>query len=62
MGYEDPEEAPMSRTNRTQRDFSRLPEPVRLEDTVASVPDEPGVEPTVHPDPETAFLLRYGAP
>ena len=52
----------MSEAHPTRRDFSRLPEPVRLEDTVTSVPDEPGVDPTVHPDPETAFLLRYGMP
>ena len=42
------------------RDFTRLPEPVRLEDTVAGVPSGPSVDRVVG-DPEQDFVLRHGA-
>lgn len=43
-------------------DFSRLPEPIRLEDTVAEVDTRPVPDPNGGTEPETLFLLRYAGP
>lgn len=38
--------------------YRKLPEPVRLEDTVTSRDPEPPPDPTMGRDPDTDFLLR----
>ena len=43
-------------------DFRHLPEPVRLEDTVVEVDTRPVPDPDGGIQPETLFLIRYGAP
>jgi hypothetical protein len=43
-------------------DFRHLPEPVRLEDTVTEVDVRPVPDPDGGIQPDTLFLLRYGAP
>jgi len=42
-------------------DFRHLPEPVRLEDTVAELDARPVPDPDNGLDPDSLFLLRYGA-
>jgi hypothetical protein len=42
-------------------DYRHLPEPVRLEDTVAEQEVRPVPDPDGGKDPEQIFLLRYGA-
>ncbi|MCX6396157.1 MAG: hypothetical protein NTV23_06700 [Propionibacteriales bacterium] len=39
-------------------DYTRLPAPVRLEDTVAEVETRPVPDPEGGTNPETAFLIR----
>lgn len=39
--------------------FTHLPEPVRLQDTIATHPAAPTPDPTGNRDPDRAFLLRY---
>ncbi|GAA3517497.1 hypothetical protein GCM10022234_11100 [Aeromicrobium panaciterrae] len=41
--------------------FKKLPEPVKLEDTVTSQDMEPVPDPEGGIDTDRAFLLRYGA-
>jgi hypothetical protein len=38
--------------------YARLPEPVRLEDTIAEVDVRPVPDPEGGTDPETAFVIR----
>ena len=45
----------------TKPDYTRLPEPVRLEDTVAEHETRPVPDPDGGKDPDQLFLLRYGA-
>ena len=40
--------------------FRRLPEPVRLEDTVAEVDVRPVPDPEGGPNPDRDFQIRYG--
>jgi hypothetical protein len=40
-------------------DYRHLPEPVRLEDTVASVDARPVPDPDGGVDAQTLFMLRY---
>lgn len=42
-------------------DYRHLPEPVRLEDTVAEQDTRPVPDPDGGLDPDQIFLLRYGA-
>lgn len=46
----------------TREDYRHLPEPVRLEDTVAEVDVRPVPDPDNGIDPDSLFLLRNGAP
>lgn len=41
--------------------FRRLPEPVRLEDTVTTQDTREAPDPTLGRDADTEWLLRYGA-
>ena len=41
-------------------DYTHLPEPVRLEDTVAEVDTRPVPDPDGGIDPENLFAVRYG--
>ena len=41
-------------------DFRHLPEPVRLEDTVAELDARPVPDPEGGIDPESRFAVRYG--
>ncbi len=47
------------RTQPGQPRFERLPEPVRLEDTVASQDTSPPPDPEAGRDTDRDFLLRY---
>lgn len=40
-------------------DFRHLPEPVRLEDTIAQVASTPPPDPQMGRDTETEFVLRH---
>jgi hypothetical protein len=40
-------------------DYTRLPEPVRLEDTVAELDTRPVPDPEGGIDPNSLFVLRY---
>ena len=42
-------------------DYRHLPDPVRLEDTIAEQDTRPVPDPDGGKDPEQIFLLRYGA-
>jgi hypothetical protein len=42
-----------------RRRYGRLPDPVRLEDTVAAVEAEPVPDPEAGRDTDRDFLLRY---
>jgi hypothetical protein len=44
-----------------QPDFTKLPDPIALEDTVAEVDTRPVPDPDAGGDPEQRFTLRYGA-
>ncbi len=46
-------------TETTQKRFATLPEPVRLEDTVASQDADPAPDPEMGRDTNRDFLLRY---
>ncbi|MEJ7636315.1 hypothetical protein [Aeromicrobium sp.] len=47
---------------RTQRDrFSKLPERIRLEDTVTTSDTDPVPDPEGGRDTDRDFLIRYGA-
>ncbi|WP_183407116.1 hypothetical protein [Nocardioides marmorisolisilvae] len=46
---------------RTRPDYRHLPEPVRLEDTIAEQETRPVPDPDGDINPDTAFLIRYGA-
>ena len=48
--------------DRPTPDYRSLPEPVRLEDTIAEHETRPVPDPNGNLDPELIFLLRYGAP
>ena len=41
--------------------FAKLPEPIRLEDTITSQDVEPVPDPEAGTDSDRAFLIRYGA-
>lgn len=43
------------------QDFRTLPEPVRLEDTVATQDTREAPDPTMGRDADTEWLLKYGA-
>jgi hypothetical protein len=43
----------------TDGPYRRLPEPIRVEDTVAIHDADPPPDPTGGRDPETDFMLRY---
>ena len=43
------------------RRFKKLPEPVKLEDTIASQDVEPVPDPEGGLDTDRQFLIRYGA-
>jgi hypothetical protein len=47
------------RTHTEQRDYRKLPERVRLEDTIATQDDAPPPDPEGGRDPERDFMLRY---
>ena len=51
-----PESSPTGRP-----DYRHLPEPVRLEDTVAEHETRPVPDPDGGKDPEQIFFLRYAA-
>ncbi|GAA2419141.1 hypothetical protein [Nonomuraea africana] len=42
--------------------FTHLPEPVRLEDTIATPPAAPPPDPNGDRDPNHEFVLRYASP
>lgn len=42
-------------------DYSHLPEPIRLEDTIAEVDVRPVPDPESGQNPEQAFTLRYAS-
>lgn len=42
-------------------DYSHLPEPIALEDTITTQETTDAPDPTMGRDTETEFLLRYGA-
>jgi hypothetical protein len=42
-----------------RRDYRRLPDPVRLEDTIATQDAGPPPDPEGGQDPERDFMLRY---
>ncbi len=42
-------------------DYTHLPDPVRVEDTIAEQDIRPVPDPDGGTDPEHLFLLRYGA-
>lgn len=42
-------------------DYRRLPEPVDLDDTIATHETDPPPDPEGGRDPERDFMLRYGA-
>jgi hypothetical protein len=42
-------------------DYRRLPEPVDLDDTIATHETDPPPDPAGGRDPERDFMLRYGA-
>jgi hypothetical protein len=44
----------------TREDYRHLPEPIRLEDTVAEVDMRPVPDPDGGINPETIFAVRYG--
>jgi hypothetical protein len=44
------------------RDFRHLPEPVDLDDTIATHETDPPPDPEGGRDTERDFMLRYGAP
>lgn len=44
----------------TREDYQHLPEPVRLEDTIAEVDTRPVPDPDGGINPETIFAVRYG--
>jgi hypothetical protein len=44
-----------------RRDYRRLPEPVDLDETIATHETDPPPDPEGGRDPERDFMLRYGA-
>jgi hypothetical protein len=44
-----------------QPDYSRLPDPVALGDTIATQNSDPPPDPTMGRDTETEFMLRHAA-
>jgi len=44
----------------TREDYRQLPEPIRLEETVAEVDTRPVPDPDGGIDPESLFAVRYG--
>jgi hypothetical protein len=47
------------RTHNEQRDYRKLPEPVRLENTIATQDAAPPHDPDGDRNPERDFMLRY---
>lgn len=51
----------MAEQARDVPDYRHLPAPVRLEDTISEQEVRPVPDPEGNVDPESIFLLRYGA-
>lgn len=52
---------PRSDEQHEVHDFRKLPEPVRIEDTVTAQDAREAPDPTMGRDADTEWLLRYGA-
>ena len=57
----DVERPPADRPAEPRPDYRRLPEPIDLDETIATHETDPPPDPAGGRDPDRDFMLRYGA-